>query len=818
MLADREGAGRVELAPVSLKMGLVRPHFHTSAKTSLTAYIDLDEGVLRWQVVQTAPNYARRDIHVSASFGRVASSDLSIVPVVPHGPLLTLTVELLTAAPVNTHARDAYGDMNHKQERRVFGLRPAGTLRLLVGTFDLESTTPLVRALFRGEPAFASQPPSRRVSIAQPPTPTTPPPAAAAALAWARASFVEREHGAEPPEPERHSTRAIAPVLDCVEPAHAAAGSEHGACDGSASASAGSPVSRSTEAAGTPSTPDGSWRAPGAAWRCSAGGAYEPSSPSSPEPSPRLRFAPAFRGRPPPLDEDRELSLPSEPASPLLEPSAGGSGGDEVRGGGSWRAPPARLVRGGRSSASFASSVGSGAAGSGALGRAPPLHLTTLPRWVKLIPPQVYSPTLRRAIELSVTLWSAISIVWACWQLYRNLPLLHELLSPFVRLLYRYLEAVLSFLNRGLQSFTLLWLQYLRPLEVLLGPLSVVVEQAITAAVIATAGAMDAISALAAPAARVLAAVDVAARSAAATARALGVLLTQLFDGWRGSASTLLAAARPAMETAAATGKLVGTAIVLPLRHARAALIRARLIKPARYLLDQYHVSAEVQRLQAIKAFFTKNARKVVDGTQVLTSPSGALMRSPTLQQVMRKRTAGGALPSSASPAGARQKRGAADGATRRGLGSGGSSGLSRSLSPSSRATAGALAGARPRASRSNQPRALLGELELSDGIERSFSEGARVGPRAAASGLRRRTDDGIASDDELSHSQHSAASASTSTSSRARGGDVTFVDYSYSSLSDDFHESSDVLHHDVDDLAGWSNDADEQLCFVDAL
>ncbi|KAJ1629597.1 hypothetical protein T492DRAFT_1145048 [Pavlovales sp. CCMP2436] len=80
------------------------------------------------------------------------------------------------------------------------------------------------------------------------------------------------------------------------------------------------------------------------------------------------------------------------------------------------------------------------------------LNLTVLPRWVKVVPPQFYTPSLRRRIEAVVTLWSAVSILWAMWQLYRNLPLLHELLAPFVRVLNRYLDALLSRLNAALHQ------------------------------------------------------------------------------------------------------------------------------------------------------------------------------------------------------------------------------------------------------------------------------------------------------------------------------------------------------------------------------
>ena len=116
--------------------------------------------------------------------------------------------------------------------------------------------------------------------------------------------------------------------------------------------------------------------------------------------------------------------------------------------------------------------------------------MTVLPRWVRLVPPTLYTPALRRGIETALALWSAISIVWAFWQLYRNLPLLRELVAPFVRIGVRYADVLAAHANAALQELTEVWAHYLRPVQLLAGPFCALLEQLLAGALVAGATAV----------------------------------------------------------------------------------------------------------------------------------------------------------------------------------------------------------------------------------------------------------------------------------------------------------------------------------------
>ena len=95
----------------------------------------------------------------------------------------------------------------------------------------------------------------------------------------------------------------------------------------------------------------------------------------------------------------------------------------------------------------------------------------TLPFWVVFIPWWLYCKPLRRLIQLSITLYVVLTVMWALWQLHRHFYLIQALLAPILSLLKWYLAPFVTFADYLFSRFTALWYQFINPVYILLGTL-----------------------------------------------------------------------------------------------------------------------------------------------------------------------------------------------------------------------------------------------------------------------------------------------------------------------------------------------------------
>ena len=121
----------------------------------------------------------------------------------------------------------------------------------------------------------------------------------------------------------------------------------------------------------------------------------------------------------------------------------------------------------------------------------------------------------------------------------------------------------------------------------------------------------------------------------------------------------------PLAESAAEAAQAAKRTLGSPVSVLRAVLVRVRVLRPNLELLNGTQASEELRRVQALNALLTRNARRVVDGTQQLASPSGALMRSPAMQLVIQRHNLMTPTSCQASSS-ARHKRETPSGATSR--------------------------------------------------------------------------------------------------------------------------------------------------------
>ena len=94
-----------------------------------------------------------------------------------------------------------------------------------------------------------------------------------------------------------------------------------------------------------------------------------------------------------------------------------------------------------------------------------------LPDWVLFIPHRLYSPTIRRTLELVIMFYTVFSIAWACWQLYRHVDFIQTYVRPLIEALKYHihlLDRSLQFLNTLFEEITLRWLSYMKPAYLLL--------------------------------------------------------------------------------------------------------------------------------------------------------------------------------------------------------------------------------------------------------------------------------------------------------------------------------------------------------------
>lgn len=94
-----------------------------------------------------------------------------------------------------------------------------------------------------------------------------------------------------------------------------------------------------------------------------------------------------------------------------------------------------------------------------------------LPDWTPYIPHRVYTPAVRRLIELVITLYTIFSILWAVWQLYRHVDFIRAYVQPIIDTLKYHVELMdkcIQFLNSLFEEMTNQWLAYVKPGYVIL--------------------------------------------------------------------------------------------------------------------------------------------------------------------------------------------------------------------------------------------------------------------------------------------------------------------------------------------------------------
>ena len=105
--------------------------------------------------------------------------------------------------------------------------------------------------------------------------------------------------------------------------------------------------------------------------------------------------------------------------------------------------------------------------------------LESLPVWVRYVPWWVYSRNMRISIQNILFVYSLFSVVWAFWQLYRNVDVIRNVLEPIIAALKEvYLASVIEAFDWCLALFTEFWMRFLSPLNILQGLLLPPVLQA----------------------------------------------------------------------------------------------------------------------------------------------------------------------------------------------------------------------------------------------------------------------------------------------------------------------------------------------------
>ena len=106
--------------------------------------------------------------------------------------------------------------------------------------------------------------------------------------------------------------------------------------------------------------------------------------------------------------------------------------------------------------------------------------LDFLPFWVMYIPWRLYSRNTRTVIQRVILVYYIFSAIWASWQLYRHVYVIHFVLEPIIGALKYYLASVMETFDWCLSLFTRFWHFYLSPLNVLGGLLITPLFQVIT--------------------------------------------------------------------------------------------------------------------------------------------------------------------------------------------------------------------------------------------------------------------------------------------------------------------------------------------------
>ena len=97
--------------------------------------------------------------------------------------------------------------------------------------------------------------------------------------------------------------------------------------------------------------------------------------------------------------------------------------------------------------------------------------LEGLPFWAFYIPWRLYSKKARISIQRLFQLYLLFSVMWASWQLYRHVNVIHLALEPLVNILKLYLSSIMNTFDSLLALFTVWWTTFLNPLNVFCGAL-----------------------------------------------------------------------------------------------------------------------------------------------------------------------------------------------------------------------------------------------------------------------------------------------------------------------------------------------------------
>ena len=92
--------------------------------------------------------------------------------------------------------------------------------------------------------------------------------------------------------------------------------------------------------------------------------------------------------------------------------------------------------------------------------------LEGLPFWAFYIPWRLYSKRMRVVIQKMFQLYLVFSVIWASWQLYRHVNVIHLALEPLVNILKLYLLSAMNAMDALLALFTVWWATFLNPLNV----------------------------------------------------------------------------------------------------------------------------------------------------------------------------------------------------------------------------------------------------------------------------------------------------------------------------------------------------------------
>lgn len=103
----------------------------------------------------------------------------------------------------------------------------------------------------------------------------------------------------------------------------------------------------------------------------------------------------------------------------------------------------------------------------------------SLPAWVGYVPWWLYSKWMRVAIQKAILLYSIFSVMWAFWQLYRHVDIIHLTLEPLIAALRVHLRFIMEVADIFFAAVTLWWMTYLSPLNILFNVFRIQMLQAL---------------------------------------------------------------------------------------------------------------------------------------------------------------------------------------------------------------------------------------------------------------------------------------------------------------------------------------------------